>query len=397
MGSVNSAEFDADAVERWFVHRGVPQAIFHYNAAEDVLTRMVPYLAGFFLLGALAGFGDQFTGWSQFGVAVLAVAILTGLAVGVNRWRGRRAFALPDDVEAAEVVLFLLGAPLIALLFGDGNWLPLQLFGANLAVLVLGYVATAYGLVPMLGWGWREVGVQLRGLVVLLARSLPLLLLFATFLFLNAEMWQVAHDLTPALFVIVIAMVLVPAFAFLALRSPDEVANMHSFATWLEIDEICAGTDAPIPARTVVDGTKPNLVPLDQGERRNFALLMIIAQVVQIVLVSLVIGSFFVVFGLVTVREATIEQWTEIGPGTFDPLTRFSLFGTDVVVTWELFAVSGFIAAISALQFAVSLISDELYRKQFFASLQTEIREVLAVRARYLEPMVAQALGAEGD
>ena len=57
-----SEEIDADAVERWFVQRGVPQAIFHYNAAEDVLTRMVPYLTAVFLLGALAGFGDKFTG-----------------------------------------------------------------------------------------------------------------------------------------------------------------------------------------------------------------------------------------------------------------------------------------------------------------------------------------------
>jgi Ca2+/Na+ antiporter len=292
------------------------------------------------------------------------------------------------------VTLFLVGAPLIALLFGDDRIrLGAQLLGANVVILIVGYAVTAYGLVPMLGWGVREVGVQLRGLVVLLARSLPLLLLFATFLFLNAEMWQVAHDLTPALFVVVIVMVLVPAFAFLALRSPDEIANMHAFESWTEIDAICAGTDAPMPVRTEADPTRPDLVPLDEGERRNLALLMIIAQVVQIVLVSLVIGAFFVVFGLVTVREATIEQWTEIEPGTFDPLTRFSLFGTDVVVTWELFAVSGFIASISALQFAVSVVSDELYRRQFFVSLEREIKEVLAVRARYLEPMVAEAFG----
>jgi hypothetical protein len=103
-------------------------------------------------------------------------------------------------------------------------------------------------------------------------------------------------------------------------------------------------------------------------------------------------GTFFVAFGLFTVREETLLQWTEISAVDFDPLARFSVFGAEVVVTWELFAVSGFIAAISALQFAVSLNSDEMYRKQFFASLDREIREVLAVRARYLEPMVEQAL-----
>lgn len=394
IGGVEEDGFDSDEVERWFVHRGVPQAIFHYNAAEDVLTRMVPYLAAIFLLGALAGFGDQFKGWAQFGVAVAAVAILTALAVGVNRLRGRRPFELPDDVRGLEVALFLFGAPLIAVLFGnDRTLLPIELFGVNIAMLVLGYVVTTYGLVPMFEWGLREVAVQLRGLIVLLARSLPLLLLFATFLFLNAEMWQVAHDLTPALFAVVIAMVLVPAFAFLALRLPGEIETMHQFETWVEIDVICAGTDAPVPAHTHNDTSVPDLVPLDDGERRNLSLLMIIAQVVQIVLVAFVIGAFFVVFGLATVREATILQWTAIESGSFDPLARFTVFSTEMVLTWELFAVSGFIASISALQFAVSLISDELYRKEFFASIETEIREVLAVRARYLEPLVVRALG----
>lgn len=383
-------DVDLDAVERWFVHRGVPQAIFHYNASEDVLTRMVPYLVLVFLMGALAGFGDRFTGWSQFGVAAGALAILAALALVVNRIRGRRPFALPNDISVIEIAAFLLGAPLIAVIFGDDRgslWWRLLL--VNLVLLVLGYLVTTYGAVPMFRWGVREVGVQLRGIVVLLARGLPLLLLFATFLFLNAEMWQVAHDLTPPLFVLVIVLVLVPAVLFVALRSPGEIANLHSFTSWAEVDEICATTDAPLPIRPTTPGGAVEVVPLDRGERRNLTLLMIVAQVVQMLMVALVIGGFFVGFGLLSVREETILQWTEITGAEFDPLARVRLFGSDIVVTWELFAVSGFIAAISALQFAVSQISDELYREQFYESLEGEIRQVLAVRARYLEPLVA--------
>jgi len=386
------AEVDADAVERWFVQRGVPQAIFHYNAAEDVLTRMVPYLTAVFLLGALGGFGDNFTGWAQFAVAVAAFALLTALAVMINRLRGRSNFELPDDVSWIEIALFLVGAPLVALIFGDTPWQPVWLFLLNLAMLGIGYVITTYGAVPMLQWGVREVGVQVRGVLNVLSRLLPLLLLFATFLFLNAEMWQVAHGLTKQFYVIVIAMVLVPAAVFLALRSPDEIANLHSFASWAEVDQICDATDAPVWKREQAPAGKPQLVPLDQGERQNLALLMLAAQLVQTVLVAVGIGAFFVVFGLFAVREETLLQWTEISVMEFDPLARFSVFGAEVVVTWELFAVSGFIAAISALQFAVSLNSDEMYREQFHASLEREIREVLAVRARYLEPMVEQAL-----
>jgi len=387
---VDREELDFDAVERWFVHRGVPQAIFHYNASEDVLTRMVPYLVLVFLLGALAGFGDRFSGWAQLGVAVGAVAILIAVAFTVNRIRGRRLLALPNDIGVIEIGAFLLGAPLIAVLFGDDAgrrwWLLLVL---NVVLLVLGYVLTTYGVVPMFRWGLREVIVQLRGIAVLLARSLPLLLLFATFLFLNAEMWQVAHDLTPALYALTIGLVLLPALLFIVLRAPSEIANLHRFESWSEIDSICAGTDAPLKVRSPSPSDAPHLVPLDAGERRNFLLLMGIAQVVQMVLVAAAIGAFFVGFGLLTVREETILQWTEFTGQDFDPLGRFRLFSDDIVVTWELFAVSGFIAAISALQFAVSQFSDELYREQFYESLEMEIRQVLAVRARYLEPLVA--------
>lgn len=385
-------DIDFDAVERWFVRRGVPQAIFHYNATEDVLTRMVPFLTVVFLMGALAGFGDRFKGWSQFAVAVAALSLLTALAVASNRFRGRRNFELPDDVGYLEIALFLLGAPLVAVIFGDSRWQPLWLFVGNLVVLALGYVVTTYGAVPMLRWGVREVGVQVRGIINVLSRLLPLLLLFATFLFLNAEMWQVAHGLNLGLFLTVIAMILVPAAVFLALRSPDEIENLHAFASWNEIDDLCAQTTAPISHRSLSPQGEPHLVPLDKGEQRNLSLLMLAAQLVQTVLVGLGIGLFFVVFGLFTVREETILQWTEITAETFDPLLRFSAFGAEIVVTDELFAVSGFIAAISALQFAVQLNSDELYRKQFYASLEHEIREVLAVRARYLDPMVQQAM-----
>lgn len=373
------------------MRRGVPQAIFHYNAAEDVFTRMVPFCAGVFLFGAFAALGDRFSGWSQFGIAAAAATILIALAMILNRMRGRRLLALPSSIGGAEVAVFLLGAPLISLLFGDerlGG--ALTFFIVNVVLLGVAYLTTTYGVVPMLTWGLREVGVQVRGLTRLLGKSLPLLLLFAMFLFINAEMWQVAHDLSPSFYAILIAMILLPGAIFLVLRSPDEVANLHAFRDWAEIDEIVERTDAPLPPHRhehMVDGVSEPAVlePLDQGEQRNIALLMLIAQLVQILLVAAVIGAFFVLFGLLAVREETIVQWTEFNAGDFRAIARFRFLGERMVLTWELFAVSGFIAAISALQFSVSLISDELYREQFFSSLENEVREVLAVRARYLE------------
>ena len=44
----------------------------------------------------------------------------------------------------------------------------------------------------MLRWGAQRGQGQLTGLGPLVARALPLLLLFTTFLFINGEVWQVA-------------------------------------------------------------------------------------------------------------------------------------------------------------------------------------------------------------
>ena len=105
------------------------------------------------------------------------------------------------------------------------------------------------------------------------------------------------------------------------------------------------------------------------------------------ILVALVIGVFYVAFGLVTVRRETLLQWTEITQGTLErslvvePLT---ILGAEVLVTRELLIVSAFIAAISALQFATSQLTDAKYRSDFTADVEGELREVLAVRATYL-------------
>lgn len=383
-------------VERWFVRRGVPQVIDEYKATTDVFTRMVPYFVLMFLLGALTTFGDKFKGWGQAAVLVAAVVILGSAAAGVNRLRGRRPFAWPDTIGVLEVGLFLIGSPMIALIFLDDRTVrPLRLLGLNLALLAFGYVITAYGLIPMVRWGIRQMWREIRGIITLLARTLPLLLLFATFIFINAEMWQVAHDLTWPLAVIVISMIVVAASGFLLLKLPTELAGLQVFTSWRQIEVQTNACAAPI---TTPPGLldPPDIPVLRRRERLNFALLIFIAEFVQMALVALVIGAFYVVFGLFTVRRETLLQWTEITEETLEASLLFdqpvSVFGAEVLLTWELLMVSGFIAAISALQFATSQLTDSNYRAEFSADVEAELREVLAVRATYLHA-IRKALG----
>lgn len=392
------SEGDFSEIERWFVRRGMPQIIDEYRATTDVFTRMVPYFILIFLLSALSTFGDKFTGWTQAAVLVAAITILASAAAFVNRLRGRRPFAWPDTIGVLEVGLFLTGSPLIALIFLDSRATrPLLLFVLNLALLGVGYVITSYGLIPMVRWGLRQMWREIRGIFTLLARTLPLLLLFATFIFINAEMWQVAHDLTWQLSLIVIGMVLAAASGFLLLKLPSELAVLQVFDSWSQIETKTNACAAPITTPPDLEDP-PEIPDLSGRERLNFTLLIFTAEFVQMVLVAMVIGLFYVIFGLLTVRRETLLQWTAITEQTLEDSLIFNgsltIFGAEVLLTWELLLVAGFIAAISALQFATSQLTDANYRAQFSADVEGELREVLAVRATYLHA-IRRAIGPE--
>ncbi len=379
-------------VERWFIKQGLPHAIHDYAASTDVLTRAAPALSMVFLLEATTSFGDRFAGWTQALVFVSAVALLFAAVGIVNRIRGRRLFALPDDIGVLEIALFIFGPALLPLVFDDDGSGFLLVVLANIVLLILTYVVVSFGMIPMLRSGAGHIAREVGGLGRLMLKSLPLLLLFATFLFLNAEMWQVAHGFTAPFYAISVGLVATLAFVFLALRIPAETSSLADFSSWPEICDIAYSCGAPVGIAEREWLHEPPVVePLQFVDRLNIGVLLFMRQAVQVVLVAVVIGVFYVVFGLFTVRKETILQWTELTSESFAARAIYetSLFGTDVALTWELLAVSGFIAAFSALQFAVSLITDETYRGEFFTDAANDVRSILAVRALYLSDISA--------
>lgn len=371
------------ATERWFIRRGLPHVIDEYSATEDVLTRSVPFLSVVFFLEVFLSFDDRFEGWGQFGIFVAAILILVAAVVAVNRIRGRSSFQLPDEIGILELGVFVFAPALLPVLFSDERWWRfVAVVGANIIILAVSYLVTSYGLVPMIRFGGAQMLKRLGQIGHLMARTLPLLLIFTAFVFLNAEVWQVASDFTPEYYAIVVALLILVGVGFMLLRAPKEVANLEQFETWEEVMRLAAVTDAPIADAThCTHDDHPDIEPLGRADRVNVTLLVVISQLVQVILVALVIGAFYVLFGLLAVRGATIGQWTT---AEVDPLATFDLFGSSIIVTWEHLGVAGFIAAFSALQFAVSMVTDSTYRDEFYEDITGEIREVLAVRAVYL-------------
>lgn len=370
--------------ERWLRRQGLPHLIEDYSARTDVFTRMVPFLVLVFFAEMLLAFGDRFRGWAQAGAALLFLAVLLSAAAGVNRFRGRRAFQMPDRVGAPELAVFVLAPALLTMLSATGRVLDDFLAAAalNLALLGAGYLMTSYGLVPMLRWALEFMADQIRQVFRLMARSLPMLLLFAAFFFLNTEMWQVAADFTPPLYAAVIGMILAGGCVFLIAQIPGEVLSLERFSSWGEVRALAAASDSPLAEMAPVQAGEFTGAPLSRRAVFNIGLLIFVGQTVRVALAGAVTGLFFVIFGLLSVRRATIEHW--LSADQIDELAAFPLLGSEVILTRPLLMVAGFIAAFSGLQLAVASLTDAAYRDQFFADIAARLREVLAVRRLYL-------------
>lgn len=368
-----------EACERWFLDRGTPHLIAGYRATTDVFTRALPTLVLVFLVSVSAA-GNVDWSWYQNAAAIAGGFVVLAALWGVsNRLRGRRLLQRPDDVGTVELAVYVLGPAVLQVVFGAQLRAAVGTALLMLVSLAPIYLVTSYGLLPMTRFALAETFLEVRAVAGLVARALPLLLLVNAFLFINAEMWQVADGLTGLSLAAAVLLFLVVGVLFLVIRLPAE------------IDRVAAEqTDPARTAGTPVAGlaVEPDASPLGSGERRNLLLVLLVSQAIQVLVVALLIGVFFVAFGLVAVSPETIGSW--IGTAG-DVLADFEVLGTQVVLTAELLTVATFLSAFSALYFTVQVVTDGTYREEFFDELLDELRTTLAVRGAYRSLVMAAA------
>lgn len=387
-----SERTERDDCERWFVRRGLPHLIDDYTATDDIFTRMAPFLALVVFLEFFLAFGDRWTGWAQAVAFLGALAALAGGIAAVNRIRGRRPFQLPNDIGVWELSLYVL-LPIVPTLIGAQNNAVENIVSIvvfNLVLLGVGYVVTSWALIPMMRWSIGQVRRQITDVANLAMKSLPTLLVFSAFIFINAEMWQVANDFTLPLFGVVMLLIVGIGAIFIFVSVRRLTVDLARFSAWGDVRPRCAHT----PVVDLVpddDEAAPDTPPLARRAEWNVNLLLFVAQGIQVLLVSLVITFFYVVFGLLTVREATLLQWTTVGELTYerDWAVDIAIFGTDLIFTRQLLLVALFIGMFSGLNFAVQVITDQDYREEFIADMTAEVRDALAVRAVYHRRLVS--------
>jgi hypothetical protein len=342
--------------ERRFRRAGLPLLIEDYSASTDVFNRAAPLLALVFLGEMLGAISLNWSLGANIAAALGGLAILVLAFAVVNRLRGRPWLAVPEDVGRTELGAFVLVPALLPLVFG-GQWRSaLVTAGANLALLALIYAVVGYGLLSILRWAFARLLSQLASSLALLTRAIPLLMIFSVVLFLTTEMWQVFSEASAPSLGILAGLFIALGTSFLVARLPREVRS-------LERD---AGTGS---------------AELDRRQRLNVGLVLFVSQALQVLLVSLAVGAFFVVMGTLLIDAGVLESW--IGSGGH-VLLSIDFLGHEGIVTEELLRVSGAIAAFTGLYFAISMLTDDVYRREFLDELTAEMEDTFRARAEYL-------------
>ena len=368
------------------MRRGIPHFIEGYAAGTDILTRAAPLLTLVFVTEVIVlSFGDRYAGFVQALAVIGALSLTLGAVAVVNRLRGLRPLQLPNDVGAIELALFVFVPALAALVFGTEPVLEASgLIVGNLVFLGLAYLTTSYGLVPMTLWAFGQLRSQLRNAITLTIKTLPLLLLFGSFFFLSTEVWQIADDFAISLYVLALSALVMLGALFIAFALRTDVTQLSQFASWDDVSHACVDTPLAGFDPASFDGT-PTAPPLGRRARLNVALVMFVSQSIQVFLVAVLTFVGLVGFGLLTVRETTLNSW--LGEDAITAGDRYvtgHVFGNGVLLSRQLVFVAGFVAAFAGLQFAVSVVNDAKYRSDFAEGMAIEVRQALAVRTAYL-------------
>ena len=326
-----------------------------FSASTDVFNRAAPLL-GLVFLGELLGAGQlDWTWWQNVLAVVGGVAIaLVALAL-LNLVQGRPARAVPNRIGKTELAAFVIVPALLPLIFGGQLGSAASTVAANLLLLLVIYAIFVYGMLAILRWVLARLASQLRSSLGLLAKAVPLLAIFALLSFTTEEMWDMFGKMAFFDYVAVIALFVLLGSAFLLVRVPREARRLEN--------EVGEGPE------------------LTRAQRFNVGLVLFVSQGVQVLFVSLTIGLFFVIFGLLAVNEDLRREWMDI-PGA-DVFT-FSLGGEEFQLTEELLRVAGGLAAFSGFYFAVAMLTDSTYREEFLEELTSEMGASFRARAEYL-------------
>jgi hypothetical protein len=369
----------------------VPQLIEGYSSEQRIDRRAVPLIGIWIVVGTvliwIQGSGRPVA--SNVGSLFLAIVVTGSLIVGFLWVRKHPPFGSFNRLDLLDIAFVgLVPGIVAAVIVGDSDVGlgvvtigPLTILDPFLILVGVGfiYAVVSLGVFELAGWSLRHLLENVPQIIMLVARTLPLLLILVVFLLFASELWQASHEIGAVDLVAITTLLVIVAAVLVDTQSREEIRLIERrgpASTW---HELLAGT----PADGLTDTAAPaaDLRPLQRLERINLLVLMLVSQFVQSLFVAVMVTLFMVVLGMLAVPGSVQEGW--VG-GPVNELFRFEFIGEPRTLSTELLVASVLIGGVCGLYFTGLALTDKTYRAEFHSRVITDIERIMAVRSVYL-------------
>ena len=386
--------FDRRAVEAWFRWRGLPLVVRSDERGSRLLQRAVPALVFVMIIDPLITVVTRLldvpetelerrmanTAYVFVLLAVILATVVVPFVAGWGASKWMRALSRRGRWVLARVVLLLNVAVLPWAEVWAGLRTQLWLSVAiTVGVTLLMLFAVWVGAGSILAWGLRKAIAELGTVGRMATKALPLLVLVIIFAFFSTEMWQIADGLPRWRVWLVVAAFAVLAVLFMVVRLDEELRIMIDKVAGEKLGNL-ASLLRNTPLATAVEGPPIASPPLGRRERANITLVLFVAQMLQILVLSVLVFFLLIALGALAIDGSVIDAWLGQGYSKI----QGTLFGIKLPLSRALVQVSLFLAAFSGLYFAASAATDDNYRAAFFEPLLDDVRVSLAARQVYL-------------
>ncbi len=388
------------SIERWFSARGVPQLIEGYSSEQRIDRRALPLIGIWIVVGTVLIWTQLADGplASNIGSILLALG-LTGTLIGGFLWiRKHPPFGSVSRLDLLDIAVIGLVPGIVAsLITGDPGAFPgfvtigeVRLFTPGFILIGVGiiYAVVSLGVLELAIWSLRHLRENVPQIAMLVARTLPMLLILVVFLLFASELWQASHEIGGVDLLAIMVLLVVVGGVLVVTQAREEIRQIEQRGPSSDRRELLAGTPAAglMAAQSV---PAAHLRPLQRLERLNVIVLMLVSQFVQSLFVAVMVTLFIVLLGMLAVPVSVQETW--VG-APVDELISLTFIGEPRTLSTELLVASALLGGVCGLYFTGLALTDKTYRAEFHSRVIADINRIMAVRSVYLSlPGVADS------
>lgn len=402
----------------WLRRQGTPMIIPARRRAGDALVRCIPWVLWVSIVytalgsleytlvvmgdgsdltvasiqqGAFAAIPeeDTFIGTAAVILFALVIPVVSLLLIWVSHLLMTRT---PVWVQYIAGVLTVITSGFIfSLGFNDvlGHPTPMPGFWWRFPLMVLLVVGIMFiGGDTVVGWSLKHVLHQLTFLPPMIAKVLPVLMVSVLFIFVNADVWKLANNMSfvrafeacGAMSLLALFVMLTTSYErtrrLLGARQGDHVQEF----TADEYDRAAHKAGGMWPCIHTHTAGREETVrrPLSVGEWINMLAIPVLGQIIQTVFFMTLVFGFFMWFSSIAITDQAIEAWLGTTP------QRLRLAGVEFTIHAVVLKVTLIVSVFSGLSFVATTSGDERYARDFVKPMILRLRHILVVRDMYL-------------